>query len=197
MYQFLVAQVFHLKDHKKPRAIVIDENLIKRIGDDDQQAFATLYQETERALYAYALSLVQHHDDALDVMHDTYLKIRASAHLYKPQGKPMAWIYTIARNLAMDHFRKQARVQEMPGEIENHMTFSYVSDATDRLVLEMTMKALQKEEREIVILHAVNGYKHREIADMLDMPLSTVLSKYRRALHKLRVILEEGGIEHA
>ena len=46
--------------------------------------------------------------------------------------------------------------------------------------------ALGEEERQIVLLHAVTGLKHREIAALLELPLSTVLSKYHRALKKLR-----------
>ena len=48
------------------------------------------------------------------------------------------------------------------------------------------------DERQVVTLHAVTGWKHKEIAALLDLPLSTVLSKYRRALQKLRDILEGG-----
>lgn len=54
------------------------------------------------------------------------------------------------------------------------------------------MKQLTDQERQIVMLHAVAGFKHREIAELLELPLSTVLSKYRRALKKLRHSLEKG-----
>ena len=52
------------------------------------------------------------------------------------------------------------------------------------------MRVLGDEERQVVMLHAVAGFKHREIAQMLDMALPTVLSKYNRALKKLRTRLE-------
>ena len=53
------------------------------------------------------------------------------------------------------------------------------------------MKVLGDQERQILILHAVTGLKHREIAEMLGMPLATVLSKYARSLKKLKKALEE------
>ena len=53
------------------------------------------------------------------------------------------------------------------------------------------MAQLSEEERQIVVLHAVSGLKHREIADILEKPLSTVLNKYRRALKKLQALLGE------
>ena len=89
------------------------EALIRRIGQDDPDAFARFYQETERALYAYTLSLTKDHHDALDIMQDTYLKVRAAAHLYEPRGKPMAWVFTIAKNLTRDRFRAQSRFQDL------------------------------------------------------------------------------------
>ena len=61
----------------------------------------------------------------------------------------------------------------------------------DKLALEAAMKCLGNEERQVVTLHALSGLNHREIAALLDMPLATVLSKYRRALVKLRDYLEE------
>lgn len=176
-------------NHSKPP----DESLIARIGEGDQEAFSQLYYQTEKALYSFVLSLTKNHHDALDIMQDTYLKIRASAHLYKPMGKPLAWIFTIARNLTMSHFRDSSRFADDENDMEDDLQFSYVTDVTDRLVLETAMKALKEDKRQIVLLYAVNGYKHREIADSLDMPLPTVLSKYRRALAKLKKILTEGG----
>lgn len=56
----------------------------------------------------------------------------------------------------------------------------------DRLILRTAMEALSDEERQIVALHALSGFRHREIAEVLELPLATVLSKYHRALKKLR-----------
>ena len=61
----------------------------------------------------------------------------------------------------------------------------------DRLVLEQCLKALDDSERQIVILHAVGGMKHRETAELLGLPLATVLSKYSRAIKKLKSKLEK------
>ena len=62
----------------------------------------------------------------------------------------------------------------------------------ERLLLDECMKRLSDEERMIIVQHAVIGFKHQEIADDLDLPLSTVLSKYRRALMKLRTAMLKG-----
>lgn len=59
------------------------------------------------------------------------------------------------------------------------------------MVLDAAMECLEQDEREIVILHALTGLRHREIAEALDMPEGTVLSKYNRALKKMRKALGE------
>ena len=82
----------------------------------------------------------------------------------------------------------------VPEDLENDARFSYISDPTDRLVLEAALKALGDEERQIVLLHAVSGLKHREIAADLGLPLSTVLSRYNRSLKKLQRFLTEEGV---
>ena len=63
-------------------------------------------------------------------------------------------------------------------------------DADERILLQQALGSLAEEERRIVLLHAVTGMKHREIAALLELPLPTVLSKYHRALKKMRSTLE-------
>lgn len=63
--------------------LIIDENLIVRIGQDDRSALEEFYTLTERALYSYVLAIVKNPYDTQDVVQDTYLKVRASAHLYQ------------------------------------------------------------------------------------------------------------------
>lgn len=173
---------------------VIDEKLLFRIGQDDMEAFAELYEKTERTLYAYVLSILRSHEEALDIVHDTYLKIRAAAHLYEPHGKPMAWIFTIARNLSVSRQRTYKRRDDYQTEdLENDLSFSYVTDPEDKLVLISVLERLKEEERSIILLHAVSGMKHQEIARSMGLPISTVLSRYQRGLKKLRKYLNEGG----
>lgn len=173
---------------------MIKESLIERIAEDDMDAFEELYRATDKTVYAYILSVIKNPEDAKDIMQETYLKIRSAAHLYKKQGKPMAWIFTIAKNLCLMRVRTNGRT--IDGPIEDYegspeLTTSGDFRSEDRIVLQAALNILAEEEREIVILHAVSGWKHHEIAAHLGMPLSTVLSKYNRSLKKLKKYLIE------
>lgn len=181
---------------KPSRQLKIEESLMTKIGQEDKEALAALYQLTERAVYTYVLSIVKNPVDTQDIVQETYLKIRASAHLYVPLGKPLAWIFTIARNLSMNFFRERGKEEEIEQNWqENSLQYSYVSDVTDRMVLTAALNILSERDRQIVLLHVVSGLKHREIAKNLNLPISTVLSGYQRALQKLKKYLTEGGAQ--
>ncbi|MDF1618191.1 RNA polymerase sigma factor [Petrocella sp. FN5] len=170
----------------------IDEGLFRRIGASDMVAFDELYQLTERTLYAYALSLTKNHEETLDLIQETYVKVLSAAHLYKPMGKPLAWLFTITKNLYLSQLRKDKRIVYMEDQqLSNNSRFSYITDPEDKMVLETALQHLTDEESQIVLLHAVTGMKHKEIASNLGLGLSTTLSKYHRAIKKLRSQLEE------
>ena len=78
---------------------VSDETLLKQVGTGDREAFRQLYQNTDRTVYSFILSIVKNPSDAEEILQETYLKVWTSASGYVGQGKPLAWIFTIARNL--------------------------------------------------------------------------------------------------
>lgn len=178
-------------EHQSGRPIKLDERLIDRIGKDDKQAFQEFYERVNAVLFAYILSLVKDQHDAEELLQETYLKIRSAAHLYQPQGKPMAWVFTIARNLSLMRLRQRSRISDQTlDEMENLPGLVAGSHAETTGTLETALRELDETERSIVLLHAVGGYKHREIAENLAVPLATVLSKYQRSIKKLRTLLE-------
>ncbi len=171
----------------------IQEEWISRIAEGDMQALEKLYYASYQAVYALLLSILKNHQDAEDILQDTFINIKNGAHLYqKKDGKPLAWIFTIAKNLAYMKIRRDGAldVSSMEEMQDNGIDFSSVEDPDDRIALEGAFSVLTEEERNIILLHANSGMKHREIASLLHIPLSTVLSKYRRGLKKLKNYME-------
>ena len=166
------------------------EELLLRMGAGDRQALAALYSRTRAAVYAAALGLLQNAADAQDAAQDTFVKAWEAAGRYRPQGSPMAWLLTIARNEALARLRRRGRQQTLSDEEWDAIPAEAAVPAEDRALLQRALGALRGDERQIVLLHAVSGLKHRQIAELMDMPLATVLSKYQRTLKKLRVLLE-------
>lgn len=165
----------------KPSSRQLDQWIL-RIGQGDRAALTELYQATATPVYAYALSMLKNRHDAEDVLQDCYVAICRSAISYTRQEKPMAWIMTITRNLCLKLLRQQKRYVPL----EDTYVGAEDTSSDDRLLLASCMKLLSDQDRQIVVLHAVAGCTHAQIGKHLGLKTGTVLSKYHRAIHKLR-----------
>ncbi len=166
------------------------DRLLTAVAGGDMTAFEQLYHLASSSVYAFALSILKNSYDAQDVLHDCFVAIYGAAGNYRSSGKPMAWILTIARNLCFKLLKEHDRVTQLSLEDwRDHLDICTEMTADDKVVLVQCMERLSDDERQIVVLHAVAGFKHREIAQMMDLALSTVLSKYHRAIRKLREYL--------
>ncbi len=163
-------------------ASVLD-GCIARMAKGDSTAVETLYNLVKTPIYSFAFSILKNPHDAEDVLHDTVLKVWSAAATYSSVGKPMAWVLTISRNLCMMKLRGGKGETEFAPEMLDGIKGA---DAEDKILITQCMSQLSTEEREIVVLHAVSGFKHREIAQFMEIPLPTVLSKYNRAIKKLK-----------
>lgn len=175
------------KAYVKPNnQIVIDESIFTDIANGDKEAFSSLYMATSTAIYAFLLGYVKNPEDAKDLMQDTYIKIRSAAGIYEPYGKPMAWIYTIAKNLALMKLRKDSAHPQQELDESSSIISNTASQAETHILLKQAMQVLSEEDYEIVTLHAISGMKHREIAELMNLSLTATLNRYNRALKKLK-----------
>ena len=151
----------------------LTDSLMREVADGDRAAFEQLYRITQNSVYCY-------------------LSVRKSIQHYIPQGKPLAWIFTIARNLAYMELRRAQRQESSDfSEEENHVGVDVISNTIDNLVLQKALEILNEQERNIVLLHVTQGFKFREISSLLDIPIGTVLSCYNRAIKKLYKAVNE------
>ena len=167
------------------------QQLLHRIAGEEREALAELYQHTRTAVYGLALSYLKNAHDAQDLTQDVYVQVWNCAEQYRPAGSPMGWLLTVCRNLCLMRLRREKKNATLSEEEWDAIPAQECGlDADERILLKYALAALSDEERRIVLLHAVTGMKHREIAALLELPLPTVLSKYHRALKKMRDILE-------
>lgn len=164
---------------------VLLDRYINGCSEGSSEALSRLYEAVSSAVFAYALSVLKNRQDAEDVLHDCFINICNAAADYTSAGKPMAWIMTITRNLCMNVIKERSRKADIDEEDRERCLSDCIGIfSEDHLTLQSCMLSLSDEERKILILHAVSGFKHREIAGFLNIPLATVLSKYSRAVKK-------------
>ena len=167
------------------------QQLLICIAGGEREALAELYRCTRTAVYGLALSYLKNAHDAQDLTQDVYVQVWDCAEQYRPTGSPMGWLLTVCRSLCLMRLRRKERHTALSEEEWAAIPAQECGlNADERTLLQHALESLSDEERRIVLLHAVTGMKHREIAALLELPLPTVLSKYHRALKKMRSFLE-------
>lgn len=166
------------------------KQLLADIAAGEREALAELYRHTQTAVYGLALSYLKNAYDAQDLAQDVYVHVWTHAEQYRPVGSAMGWLLTVCRNLCLMRLRQEKNQTTLDDEAWDALPAAPCGLTPDeRMLLQHALGALGEEERRIVLLHAT-GMKHREIGALLELPLSTVLSKYHRALKKMRSFLE-------
>lgn len=171
---------------------ILLESVIQKIAVGNASAIGELYDLVKNDVFAFALSKMGNKSDAEDIMQDTFINIYKHATQYVPHGKPMAWIITIELNLIRRHFQITKRTTSLE-EIKDFSVGEHTFEqkvVNDEFLVKL-LSILNEEEREIISLHIVSGFKHREISMVLKKPLSTVLSRYNRAIKKLQQYVKE------
>ena len=158
------------------------ERLIDGVRRGDGNASETLYREFSGSIYFFVLRIVGNETAAEDIMQDTFIAILQKSDRYTPRGKPAAWIFSIAKNKAIDHLRGQGRYVPLEEEI---LPSSDARELSDDAWPEL-LRTLNEKERDIVILRVLDGYTLTEIARNPGMPKGTVFWTYNNAMKKLR-----------
>lgn len=171
------------------------ERLLSGIAAGRSEDMSELYSRTRTAVYSLALSYLGNAHDAQDITQDTFVQVWERAGQYRPNGSPMGWLLTVCRNLALMRIRRADRHADLDDSGWDAIPAEEKGiSVEERALLQDALALLDENERRVVMLHAAAGMKHREIASLLEMPLATVLSKYHRALKKLRAFMKGAEI---
>ena len=162
---------------------------IKQVSDGLEtaaDAMREIYLEMKDKIYTFILLHVGKQNKYLaeDILHETFIAVYDSAKNFRSFTNPRAWLLTIARNKAVSQIRMLSRTVNMEDEFFDSADYS--TPFTDETGTESLLSCLSEKDREIVVLHAIYGFKHREIAKITNQPLGTVTSRYKRSLDAMR-----------
>jgi RNA polymerase sigma-70 factor, ECF subfamily len=165
------------------------------------------------ALYRTALRMTRSPSDAEDLVQETYLRAFRSLHQFTEGTNLRAWLFRIMTNTYINDYRKRQRrpTNTSLDDIEDFYLYDHLvdavaqppSDSPEDEVLERLTTAnitdaiddLPEEFRQVVTLADVEGFSYREIADVLQIPVGTVMSRLFRARRRLRKVLYDLAIE--
>lgn len=170
-----------------------DAALVLRAREGDAEAYGILVGRYKRAAYAVALSVTKHHENAEDVAQTAFLVALRRLEDCRNPERFGGWLLSIVRNRARNLLRREnLRVtEEIPETASSRLPGPerVFERAELRGLLEDALERLTPVQREVVLLHDVQGWKHREIAERLEMPAGTVRSHLHFARKELRRIL--------
>lgn len=163
---------------------------MKQLLRGDASAFESIYKKTKRAVYYTALSILRDRSLAEDVMQSTYLKVIKSASTYREGTDVAAWITRICRNEALNLKKKRGH-ETYIDEREHASAFGTEQTDDYGLLIDLARRTLPQDEFEVLILVAAVGYKRREVAELMNIPLSTVTYKLNCATGKMIKALQD------
>lgn len=164
--------------------------------DQQAQLLRALHDEQAAALWRYALWLCGDRELAEDVVQETLLKAwRHPRVVDQSENSARAWLFTVARNQVIDHFRSaRARHELGAAELPERAVDDPVDAALDRWLIADALTGLSEEHRTVVVLAYYRGRSIAQIADQLELPQGTVKSRLHYALRALRLALQERGV---
>ncbi|MCC6816954.1 MAG: RNA polymerase sigma factor [Saprospiraceae bacterium] len=154
-------------------------------------AMQKLYEENYGIMYAICLRYAHSKDEAIDLLHDSFIKIFNKIHLYESGTLLQAWMKRLTVNTCIDYFRKESKRQHSDLEEAKLLTQQSMS-ALDNMQLEEILATIQKlptTYRTVFNLHIIDGFSHKEISEILHINESTSRSNLVKARQKLREMI--------
>ena len=167
-----------------------DSELVRRARRGEEVAFGLLVERYQRPAYAVALSVTGRHEDAQDAAQESFLVALERLEECRSPEKFGGWLMTIVRNRSKNLVRRESlrEMDEVPAGARSRIptpeTATEMSEL--RALLREALMALPEVQRHIVLLHDLEGWKHREIAERLELPCGTVRSHLHFARKALR-----------
>lgn len=151
----------------------------------DNEAFEAIYESTRKGVFSMILSIVNNKAVTEDLMQDTYMKMIEKIAQYKKGRNFYAWLLQIAKNTALDYYRREKKVNVYDPQENEHLFEGEYNDKNNYAVYDM-IKPLDDEEKQIVLLRIVSDLKFKDIAEVVEKPIGTVLWIYNKAIKKLQ-----------
>lgn len=174
-----------------------DQQAVRKCLEGEKAAFGFLVEKYKKKAYFTALALVGSHEDALDLSQEAFVRAYRAIGSYNAKYGFFTWFYRILRNLCLNHVRDRSRRGRLLEKRSEELRVSHPPDPS--LLVEAdeirgavweALASLSPRDREIIVLRDLQELSYREIADTLECPMGTVMSRLYNARKRLREKLE-------
>jgi len=173
-----------------------DEELMLAYGRGDAGAFDTLYKRHRGALYRFILRAIKQRAAAEELFQEAWIRVIEARSRYAPQARFTTWLYTIAHNLLVDHWRRKGLAlvsldaEDVPSESANPARQAEGREALARFL--QALEGLPAAQREAFLLHEEAGLSVVEIAKVTGAGEEAAKSRLRYAMAKLKAAVDDG-----
>jgi RNA polymerase sigma-70 factor (ECF subfamily) len=183
-------------------APVTDRDLVMRAQAGEAEAFGQLVRTYMRRAYYGALGLVGNHEDALDLSQEAFVRAFRARKRINPDLPFYTWFYQILRRLCFNHIRDRRTrgrrlreasdwlAEQADGRAPAGDPLETMERGELRRRVQRAIKELKDHEREVLVLREFEGLKYREIAELVEIPIGTVMSRLYSARRHLADRLE-------
>ena len=174
-----------------------DEALFRQVQEGERDAFAVLVERYQRRAFAVALRMLGGHQDAEDVVQQTFLRLYEARAQYHPRWRLSTWFYRILTNACVDELRRRRPAFPLEEEVEPpvHGPDHGLERAERDRLLHAALAAVPVEARIVLTLYYGDGRTYREIGAIRGVSVNTVKTHLRRGRLALRKALQARGID--
>ncbi len=181
-----------------------DEDLMLSFQAGEAAAFEALLARHQKSVFNFIFRFVNNREEAEELLQEVFIKVYRNVKDYNPVGKFKTWLFTVARNLCVDHYRKKRlrysesldEVKEA-GDLNKFEQIANGESAPDELssaaelekILTMALSSLNEDQKEVFLLREKMGFKFEEIAEMTNVSVNTVKSRMRYALEGIKKVI--------
>ena len=164
---------------------------IAQVQQGNQPAFLKIYHSYHKRIYAHCWRMLADKESAEDVCQEVFVQVWKKINLFRGESKFSTWLYSVATNVVLGHLRKQKNWWQNMFSIEDTVIEEQSVEMGELSDLDQHIMKLPERARHVFVLFAVEGYRHEEIATMLNMAVGSSKAQYHRARQLLKEWVEE------
>jgi RNA polymerase sigma-70 factor (ECF subfamily) len=178
-----------------------ERDLVARVQNGEREAFAELVRLFQKKIFTLAYGFFRDRDDALEIVQETFMRIHAKIGAYRPDHSLQSWIYRLAHNLCVDHYRKFVKKRKLESGFSAVPDRQLASADNSQAALESEQTAaaidravekLSLKQKEVFFLKYRQGLKLQQVAETMAISLGTVKALHHRALKRIRLEVAPG-----
>lgn len=174
---------------------------IQKALSGDAKAFEWIMKKYQKRIYYTVLQVVMNHDDADDILQDTFIKAYTKLETFDSSYPFYPWLYRIAINTSLNYQKKKARLRAVSlDEVDGNNNHADLAESPSQMFdveenelvrnLKIALSKIPDEQRTVFILRVQDDLSYQEISDTMNISIGTVMSRLSRARDKLRNLLQ-------